>query len=142
MSSFRDLAPDFAVAPQIALEALGVAKTEGFTLVISNRPDGEEAGQPSADQVAAAAAAQGLAFRHIPITAPTLEAVEATQAAIAEAGGPVFAFCRSGTRSATLWALARARSGDNPIELLDAARKAGYDLSNLAPTLQRLADGA
>lgn len=142
MSSFRDLAPDFAVAPQIALDALAVARDEGFVLVISNRPDGEEAGQPSADQVAAAAVALGLVFRHIPITAPTMEAVEATQAAIAEAAGPVLAFCRSGTRSANLWALAQARSGGNPIALLEAARTAGYDLSHLAPTLQRLADGA
>jgi uncharacterized protein (TIGR01244 family) len=142
MSSFRDLSPAFAVAPQISLEALSRAKTEGFTLVISNRPDGEEAGQPSAAAIAQAAEAQGLAFRHIPITAPTMEAVEATQDAIEQAGGPVFAFCRSGTRSATLWALAQARSGENPIALLEAAGKAGYDLSNLAPTLQRLADGA
>jgi uncharacterized protein (TIGR01244 family) len=55
------------------------------------------------------------------------------------AGGPVFAFCRSGTRSCNLWALARARMGDAPDELIEKGAGAGYDLNGLRPLLDQLA---
>ena len=55
------------------------------------------------------------------------------------ADGPVLAFCRSGTRSCNLWALARARMGDYPALLIEKGAGAGYDLGGLRPLLDQLA---
>jgi len=63
-------------------------------------------------------------------------------AAMAAADGPVLAFCRSGTRSCNLWALAMARQGAEPDELLAKAAAAGYDLSGIRMILDQLAAGA
>ena len=64
-----------------------------------------------------------------------VEQVEAMQKALAEADGPVLAFCRSGTRSTFVWALARGFEGDDPAVLTEKAAKAGYDISPIAPLL-------
>jgi uncharacterized protein (TIGR01244 family) len=50
--------------------------------------------------------------------------------------GPVLAFCRSGTRSTCLWALARSSRGADPDILIRDAAEAGYDLRPLAPLLR------
>jgi uncharacterized protein (TIGR01244 family) len=42
--------------------------------------------------------------------------------------GELLAFCRSGTRSTFLWALARSAQGVPAEELAEAAAAAGYDL--------------
>jgi len=57
------------------------------------------------------------------------------RAALAAADGPVLAFCRSGTRSTLVWALARARSGDDAETLSAKAAAAGYDLTPIRPFL-------
>ena len=133
MSDFRHVTDDFSTAPQITLADVAEAARLGFKTLISNRPDGEEPGQPSAAQVAAAAAAAGLAFHHIPVRGgPTPEQVEATQAVIQEAELPVLAFCRSGTRSIITWSLCQAASGAiSRAELVGLGRTAGYDLSGV-----------
>ena len=80
-----------------------------MSAIINNRPDGEEMGQPAGDAVRAAAEDHGLAYTAIPVTGAgfSMPQVEAMGAALEAAGGPVLAFCRSGTRSCNLWALAR-----------------------------------
>jgi uncharacterized protein (TIGR01244 family) len=116
-----------SVAGQIRpgdVAALGVA------LVINNRPDGEEPGQPSSAEIEAAAAAAGVGYRHIPVAGPISQPQVAQMAeALASAEGPVLAFCKSGTRSTFLWALARSRLGDGSEEIAAKAAAAGYDLS-------------
>ncbi|MCZ8088250.1 MAG: TIGR01244 family sulfur transferase [Brevundimonas sp.] len=132
----RPLDPALHVAPQIALEDVPALKTAGYAALISNRPDGEEPGQPDAATVRAAAEAAGLAFVHIPVSMSSLgpEEVEALRHALDTLPGPALAFCRSGTRSAILWALSQA--GDRPAdELIAAAAAAGYDLSGLRSQL-------
>jgi uncharacterized protein (TIGR01244 family) len=140
MADIRRLSATYAVAPQLEIEDLPTLAAAGFRTVIANRPDGEASGQPSMDEVEAAATAAGLAFTRIPIAGPpALGAVEATAAAMAAAPGPILAYCRSGTRSATLWALASALRGDLSTEaILKAAREAGYDLGGQATALDRL----
>lgn len=126
------------VAPQIALDDLSEAARRGYGAVISNRPDDEEPGQPSARAVQQAAQAAGLAFVHIPVSPGQLGEGEiaAFRHALDDLPGPVLAFCRSGTRSAMLWALSEA--GRRPVEdILSRARDAGYDLSPLRPRLDR-----
>jgi len=133
MPDFRRVTDDFATAPQIAIADVAEAARQGFKTIISNRPDGEEPGQPTAAEVEAAAKAAGLAFFHIPVRGgPTPEQVEQTQAILAEADGPVLAFCRSGTRSIVTWSLSQATSGARPRdELVGLGRDAGYDLSGV-----------
>jgi len=107
-------------------------------ILVNNRPDGEEPGQPSSAEMESAARAAGLDYRHIPIAGGFSEAdVEAMAEALDQ--GPALAFCRSGTRSTWLWALARASRGADPEALAAAAAAAGYDLSPLRGALAALA---
>ncbi len=130
----------FSVAPQIALSDLAAAAQAGYKIIISNRPDGEELGQPSAEEVAGEAKAHGLAFYHIPVVGGQLteEAVRETARLLEENEGPFLAFCRSGTRSITLWALAQAGEKE-PEEVIRMGREAGYELDHLRPVLEALA---
>jgi uncharacterized protein (TIGR01244 family) len=133
MPDFRKVTDNFSVAPQIAVDDVAAAADQGFVLVINNRPDGEAPDQPSNAQMAAAAEAAGVAYVHVPVRGgPTPEQVEAVRAAIAEADGPVLAFCRSGTRSIVTWSLGQAGSGERDRgELVNLGREAGYDLSGV-----------
>jgi uncharacterized protein (TIGR01244 family) len=130
MSSFRTVTPTFSVAPQIAVDDLAAAKAEGFSRVINNRPDGEAMGQPSSAAMSAAAELAGLDYVWNPIVgAPTPEQAD-TQALVASGAGRTLAFCRSGTRSITAWAMGQARSGAlSADELVRLGEGAGYDLS-------------
>ena len=131
MADIRKVTEDFAVAPQISPEDMALAARQGFVLVINNRPDGEAPDQPSSAQMEAAAKAAGLAYVHIPVRGgPTPDQVEAVAEAVADARGPVLAFCRSGTRSIITWSLGQAASGARPRDdLVRLGADAGYDLS-------------
>lgn len=105
----RPLSATFCVAPQLAPSAMADAAAMGFKSVINNRPDFEHGpDQPSNAEIAAAAAAAGLQYRHLPVAGGWQSAEEiATMAALlAELPTPVLAFCRSGARSANLYAQA------------------------------------
>jgi uncharacterized protein (TIGR01244 family) len=134
---FRKLDETISVAGQIEPENIAEAARQGFTFIINNRPDGEAPGQPSGTEMKAAADAVGLGYAAIPITHAGFseDQVVAMGQALAAAPGPVLAFCRSGTRSTLIWALARARAGDAPAELSAKAAAAGYDLSPIRPLL-------
>jgi len=134
---FRKLDETISVAGQIEPADVAEAARRGFTFIINNRPDGEAPDQPSAAEMKAAADAAGLGYAAIPITHAGFseDQVVAMGQALAAAPGPVLAFCRSGTRSTLIWALARARAGDAPAELSAKAAAAGYDLSPIRPLL-------
>lgn len=140
---FRRIDDTISVSPQITPDTVAEAAREGVTLIINNRPEEEEAGQPSGAEIAAAAAAAGIAYRAIPVTHAGFSAnqLDEMSAALADAGGPVLAYCRSGTRSTYLWALARAQKGDAPGDLSAKAAGAGYDLSAIRPMLDALSGG-
>lgn len=131
MADIRQVTDDFAVAPQLQPGDMAEAARRGFKLVINNRPDLEEAGQPTSAEMEAAAKAAGLHYEHIPVTGmPVLTAVDAVHHAVKHAHGPVLAFCRSGTRSIITWSLGQLEQGDRPREeLIRVAHNAGYDLS-------------
>ena len=141
MSDIRTLNDSISVAPQIAVGDLLAIRAAGFVAVVNNRPDGEEPGQPSGDAIRVAAEAAGLRYTALPITHAGFShaQVDLMTQALLEAEGPVLAYCRSGTRSCNLWALAAAKAGRNPELLVAQARAAGYDLSGLRPTLDALA---
>lgn len=106
------LSPDFAVAPQIRPEDLGPLKRAGYAVIVNNRPDGEEPGQPRSGELRRAAELAGLHYAYIPIVPGqmTEKDAEALRRIMAEASGPVLAFCRTGNRSSKLWELARQQS--------------------------------
>ncbi len=133
MTDFRQVTDSYAVSPQIEPADIARAKADGFVMVINNRPDGEVPDQPTSAQMEAAATAAGLAYRHIPVRGgPTPDQAAEQAEAIAEAGGPVLAFCRSGTRSIITWSQAAAKeAGLSREEIVAKGSAAGYDLSGV-----------
>lgn len=125
-----------SVAPQISPEDVEAIKAAGFTTIINNRPDGEAFDQPDGDTIRQIAEAAGLTYIAIPLgrEGVSQQMVDDTRAALEGSTGPVLAYCRSGTRSTTLWALSQA--GEMPAgEIIAAAGQAGYDVSHLAAHL-------
>lgn len=141
MSDFRSLTDAYSVAPQIGLDDVAAAKDLGFAMIINNRPDGEEASAPQGDEMASACAAAGMAYAAVPISHSGFShaQLDAFDKLYGSATGPILAYCRSGTRSTHLWALARARAGDDLDKIVNAASKGGYDLSGLYPMMEALA---
>ena len=101
------------VSPQPEPEDFPAFAARGVQLVINNRPDGEEPGQLSAEEGGELASKAGMGYRHIPVRLPELgiAEVEAFSEALGSTDGPVHAHCRSGVRSATLWALSEVMAG-------------------------------
>ena len=136
---FKPLDDNMLVAGQISPADITVAAAQGVALIINNRPDGEAPDQPPGADIAAAARAAGMDYVAIPISGGfSLDQVTAMHDALAEASGPVLAFCRSGTRSTNLWSLARAMGGDDPARLAECAAAQGYDLTPLMGALKQL----
>lgn len=129
------------VAHQIDPADVAAIRAAGFTAIINNRPDGEAFDQPDGAAIRAAAEAEGLAYHALPVGREGIgpELIDGFREAMEQAGGPVFAYCRTGTRSINLWALSQARERDAD-ELARLAAAAGYDLTGLKPTLRRLAE--
>lgn len=136
----RKVDDSISVAPQISVEDVAAIKAAGFTAIVNNRPDDEEAGQISGEAIRAAALAAGLTYTAIPITHAgfSYPQIEAMADVLAGAEGPVLAFCRSGTRSCNLWALAQARNGADADELIAKGAGAGYNLDGIRPLLDQL----
>lgn len=128
----RQLDDKVMVSGQIAPADVASLHGMGVTMIVNNRPDGEEAGQPLGADIEAAAQQAGIEYRFVPIyrgIGPS--EVECMQEAMQACEGKMLAFCRSGTRSALAWAV--ARSGDMPQqELQERAASAGVDLTPIA----------
>lgn len=137
---FKTLSESFFVAPQITAGDLRDAGALGVTLIVNNRPDGEEPGQPAGADLERAAKALGLYYVAIPIAGAAVGAsdLDAFDKAVAQNRGATLAFCRSGTRSTLLRAYARARAGAEIGPLIEEAAEAGYDLSRLAPQFDQV----
>lgn len=138
---FRQLSDRVWASPQIGVAEVGVAAAQGIGLIVNNRPEGESDDQTCGSEIAAAARAAGMAYLAIPVTHAGFSEpqVAAMAAALGDASTSVLAYCRSGTRSTLLWALAEASQGGDPAELARQAAGAGYDVSNIAPLLDMLA---
>ena len=139
---FRKLTDSVYASPQIGVGEVAEAKALGVALIINNRPEGESDDQTPGEEIEAAARAAGIAYVAIPVTHSGFSEPQVTAmcAALAGAGDtPVLAYCRSGTRSTLLWALAEASAGADPEALTEAAAAAGYDLAPVAQLLDMLA---
>jgi uncharacterized protein (TIGR01244 family) len=139
---FTSLTPEIAVAPQIAIDDCARAGAAGFVTIICNRPDGEDAGQTAVAAMAAASGAAGLRFVHIPVDAAGIDDRQIALMAAELGHGPVLAYCRSGTRSTHLWALAAASRGGDVDAIIAAAAGGGYDVSAMRTWLFSLAGKA
>lgn len=119
-------------SPQITEADIDTAYNQGVRLIINNRPDGEEPGQPENAPLQTYAEAKGIKWFHIPLTAGQLtpEHIFETTEALATSDSPILAFCRSGARSTMLWGLSRAAKGLlSTDKILSNAAAAGYDFS-------------
>ena len=133
----RELDGKTWVSGQIAPGDVAGLTSHGVTMIVNNRPDDEDVGQPLSSDIHAAAEQAGIEYRHVPIARGIGPAdVNAMQDAIRECGdGKMLAFCRSGNRSALAWAVARAEDGVPREELEACAAKAGIDLGPVAHLL-------
>lgn len=126
------------VTSQLDPAEMQVLADAGYRSIISNRPDGEEPGQPDWATIEQAAREAGMEAQHIPVTPGAISDEEVARfgAALNGLPGPTVAFCRTGTRSATLWALSDA-DGRSPDQLIAMAADAGYDIAPLRDRLTR-----
>jgi uncharacterized protein (TIGR01244 family) len=133
MAAFRRITDRLSVAGQITPADVAEAARQGFRTIVNNRPDGEEPGQPTHEEIQAAAEALGLAYAFVPVRGmPTPEQVGEERRFLEGAPGPVLAYCRSGNRSIITWAVGEAEAGEkSPDELKGLAAQAGYDLSRI-----------
>jgi uncharacterized protein (TIGR01244 family) len=140
---FRRLNDRVLASPQISLADVANAAAQGVVMIVNNRPDGESDDQVPGSEIEAAAKAAGMGYVAIPVThAGWSEGqVRAMANVLAEAKGPVLAYCRSGTRSTLLWALAEASTGASPHALTAAAAQAGYDLEPIRALMDMLSAG-
>ena len=140
---FRKLNHVVFASPQIAAGDIAEARTLGVALIVNNRPEGESDDQTPGADIESAARAAGMDYVAIPVTnAGFSEAqVKAMAEALGGAKGPVLAYCRSGTRSTLLWALAEASRGVDPSEIASQAAQAGYDITPVRALVDMLAAG-
>jgi len=132
----KQLTPHVSVSPQIGPEDAKAIAAAGFRTVICNRPDTENPPELHADLIGAAITAEGLTFLNLPFDSRTLTAdvVVQLREMMANAEGPVLAYCRTGTRCTNAWALGQA--GDMTAQdIVNCAATAGYDVSTLGPYL-------
>ncbi len=135
----KSLASGISVSQQIMASELQAIKDAGFRGVICNRPDGEGADQPTFDEIARAAQAVGIEARYQPILAGKVSDDDAAafDTALTDLPGPVLAYCRTGTRSATLWSLSQA-DRRSLTDILSITKAAGYDMGGV---VRRIANG-
>lgn len=135
----KQISQKFSVSPQISASDIDAIKKAGFRALICNRPDGEGADQPGFEEIETAAKAAGLEAVYVPVKSGmvTDEDVAKFSAALKDLPRPLLAYCRTGTRSATLWSFHEAQK--RPMtEILAATSAAGYDMNGVA---RRIANG-
>jgi sulfide:quinone oxidoreductase len=137
MDTVVRLTPFLSVSGQLSETDVGIAGARGFHTIINSRPDSETEGQPTSAAMEAAARRHGLEYRYLPVISGKItdSDVEAFGKILSEVRGPVLAYCRTGTRSTSLWALHSARQLD-PDAVLKVCTEGGYHLDALRPRLE------
>lgn len=135
----RRIDEQLSIGPQLKPADVAELARLGFRALICNRPDGEGADQAGHAEIEEAARALGLATRFLPAESGKVTDAQGTQfgALMAELPKPVFAYCRTGMRSITMWALWQSATLPVP-QVLERAAQAGFDLRGLA---RRIANG-
>jgi sulfide:quinone oxidoreductase len=126
----KRISPFLSVSPQIYAAHVERLAFLGFKTIINNRPDNETDDQPLVEELSEMAAKYDIEFINIPVIPGELteQNVKEFGEVMSRVKGPVLAYCRSGMRSTSLWALYEARHmGSNAI--INFASELGYDLS-------------
>jgi uncharacterized protein (TIGR01244 family) len=133
----RQLDDKVMVSGQLAPHEVAGLAEQGITVLVNNRPDGEEPGQPLAGDIEEAAGAAGISYHFVPIIRGIGPAdVEEMQKALRDAkGGKLLAFCRSGTRSALAVSLAKREEGASAEDVQQSLVQAGFDPGPIAHLL-------
>lgn len=136
MADAKKLSDDVAVCEFVPPDRLAELAPR-FRTIVNNRPDAEEPGQPTSAELEAEARRLGLEYVHIPVVPGQIsdEQVAAFGKAV-HGKGPVLAFCRTGARATSLWALSQSGKRD-PDEIMTMATAAGYDLGAIKPRLEK-----
>ncbi|HVJ33968.1 MAG TPA: TIGR01244 family sulfur transferase [Terriglobia bacterium] len=136
----KPITPTLSVAPQIMPEEMAAIAGAGFRSIICNRPDGEGADQPAFAEIAAAAKSFGMEAVYLPIVSGKVGEADAAAfgSYLDQLPKPVLAYCRTGTRSATLWSLCEGARGRPLPEILAATKAAGYDMAGV---VRRIVNG-
>ncbi|MDV2449972.1 TIGR01244 family sulfur transferase [Xanthomonas hortorum] len=135
----RPLSPDVLVTDQILPADIPALAKQGVASIVCNRPDGEQQDQPDHLAMQAACTSAGMRFAYLPVVAGAISDHQVQQFGelLKQLPGPVAAYCRTGTRSTSLWVLDQVRTGGVMAEqVLSVAADAGYDLSSLARRLR------
>lgn len=132
----RTLTDDVSVSPQIDAQHMREIAGAGFRSVLCNRPDGEETSQPACSEIEAAAEAEGLVFRSVPMSGHTIppELLKQFNQALHDLPKPILAYCRSGTRCTMLWAISQHGRMDSA-DIIESASRAGYDVAGIVQHL-------
>lgn len=140
MPKARSITPTLAVSGQLVPEDMPAAFAAGFRSILCNRPDGEGVDQPSFAEIEAAAATFGMRAAYLPVMSGKVgdEDARAFGAVVDTLPKPVLAYCRGGTRSATLWSLSEAERGRALPQIITAAKAAGYDMKGV---VRRIVNG-
>ena len=134
---YANVTQQLSVCPQISVDELEAIKAAGFKSIICNRPDGEGADQPTFAEIEAKASSLGMPCVYQPVVSGKVTQQDAIkfEANLQKLEGPVFAYCRTGTRSITLWAMTSTKTLSYE-EILGLSQKAGYDLSGVVRRLK------
>ena len=130
---------EFSVSPQIAIDELDAVAQRGFKSLMCNRPDNESQDQTDYGQIAQAAQDLGLEIEWVPVVSGNISDTDVASfaKAFSTLPKPTLAYCRTGTRSITLWAMMQGENGVAGEDILATGRAAGYDLSDVVRMLER-----
>ncbi len=137
--NLQSLSPCLHVTDQLVPTDIPALKAAGISSVVCNRPDGEQPDQPDHVALEAACSEVGLSFAYLPVVPGGITDGQVQQFAmlLERLPAPIVAYCRTGTRSTSLWALSQVGSGvATPDQVMSIAATAGYDLSSLASRLR------
>lgn len=136
----KPITPTLSVSEQVLPQDITALAAAGFKSVICNRPDGEGADQPSFFEIEAAAKAVGMQASYLPIVSGKVGDADAVAfgATMDNLPKPILAYCRTGTRSATLWSLSEGGRGRPLPEIITATKAAGFDMAGV---VRRIANG-
>ena len=121
-----------SVGAQITASEVKDVYALGYRSIICNRPDGEADEQALFADIEHEAKAVGIEICYLPVRSGMMndENVQDFGKAIEELPKPIFAYCRSGTRCATLWALSALKT-HSVEDIITATAQAGYNMSGI-----------
>lgn len=111
--NLKQINQHLSVADQVSVQDVRSLAEAGFKSIICNRPDAEEPEQPAFAVIQAAAEAHGLGVAFLPVISGKVTDVEALHFSqlLDMLPRPILAYCRTGTRSTTLWSMAEGLRG-------------------------------